>query len=874
MRFTHLLRGSASLAVLAAFAAGAAHAQEDDGEVNSVSEIVVTAQKREQSLQDVPIVVTTLSEETLENAGVRDIKDMQILTPGLTVTSTSNEAVTTARIRGIGTVGDNPGLESSVGVVIDGVYRPRNGVGFGDLGELQRIEILKGPQGTLFGKNTSAGVINIITEAPSFDTQTEGELTVGNYGSRGIAASVTGGLLEDTLAGRLYVAHRKRDGFYDVDVAEGPRTDTDDANQNFYTVRGQLLFLPSSSAEFRLIADYTKREERCCAAVQILTGPTAAIVDAFSVGSGVAQPADPEERLAYSNRPTDQIIEDKGVSLEGNVDLPHWNATFTSITGMRSWMIDYAQDADFSGADIWYRPGNGANLFDIDTFSQEFRLAGETDRMNWLAGVFFASEDLRKVDALNRGLDYELYWSTVLINNAAALRARLGYPAPANPAAFVANGFNFINETNGAAFGLGQAFAPNQGLRDSYSQDAKSLAFFTNNNFRVTDALELTVGLRFTSEEKSVTSRFSNTDSGAGCGYMLANSSGVSSALIARGLPAPTNATEVAQLTAIVGSTIATACLPFWNPQFNNRITRQSYNQEEWSGTAKLAYRINEDAMVYASYARGYKGGGYNLDRTQSAAPPAVPLPVVPDASTFFPAEFVDSYEVGAKTTWFNGSLLLNATWFHQTYSDFQLNTFLGTTFVVESIPEVISTGVDADLIWFAPVEGLSFQGGVTYAKTEYSEFTAADLSDPSRFNPLSELPGSTMSFAPEWSVTGAFNYDREIGGNLRMLANLSAKYVTDYNTKSDLLPAGEQDAFTLMNGRIGFGSVDERWTLEFWGQNLTDETYKQVVFNAPLQGSAFPTGTTGYDPANDSNTYNAFLGAPRTYGATLRVKF
>ena len=197
MRSNRLLRGTASLAVLAAFAAGSAYAQDE-----SVQEVIVTAQKREQNLQDVPVVVTSLSETVLENAGVRDIKDLQILTPGLTVTSTSNESVTTARIRGVGTVGDNPGLESSVGVVIDGVYRPRNGVGFGDLGELQRIEVLKGPQGTLFGKNTSSGVINIISEAPAFERGIEAELTAGDYGAWGAALSLTGGLT-DNVAGRL-----------------------------------------------------------------------------------------------------------------------------------------------------------------------------------------------------------------------------------------------------------------------------------------------------------------------------------------------------------------------------------------------------------------------------------------------------------------------------------------------------------------------------------------------------------------------------------------------------------------------------------------------------------------------------------------------
>src|SRR5687768_6477895 len=186
--------------------------QSTDNEENTrtIDTIIVTAQKREQSLQDVPIVVTAVSEQLLQDSGVRDIKDLTILTPGLTVTSTSSEASTTARVRGIGTVGDNPGLESSVGIVIDGVYRPRNGVGFGDLGELERIEVLKGPQGTLFGKNTSAGVINIVTKRPTQDFSSQVEVTAGDYGTLEGSASINGGLREG-VAARLYVAARERD---------------------------------------------------------------------------------------------------------------------------------------------------------------------------------------------------------------------------------------------------------------------------------------------------------------------------------------------------------------------------------------------------------------------------------------------------------------------------------------------------------------------------------------------------------------------------------------------------------------------------------------------------------------------------------------
>ena len=197
-------------------------------------------------------------------AGVRDIKDLQILTPGLTVTSSTSEASTTARIRGIGTVGDNPGLESSVGVVIDGVYRPRNGVGFNDLGDLDRIEVLKGPQGTLFGKSTSAGVINILTAEPSFKPGYDAEATVGNYEAWGVNGSVTGPLVADQLAGRLYVGGHGHEGYDSVVTGAGPSTDRRDNDQNAWNARGQLLYTPNDQLRVRLIADYSDQRQHCC----------------------------------------------------------------------------------------------------------------------------------------------------------------------------------------------------------------------------------------------------------------------------------------------------------------------------------------------------------------------------------------------------------------------------------------------------------------------------------------------------------------------------------------------------------------------------------------------------------------------------------
>ena len=862
MRLTNLLRTTVSAAVVGAVAFGFAGAASAQDGPTSIDDIIVTAQKREQNLQDVPIVVTSLSAETLQDAGVRDIKDLQILTPGMTVTSTSSEASTTARIRGVGTVGDNPGLESSVGVVIDGVYRSRNSVGFGDLGEMARIEVLKGPQGTLFGKNTSAGVINIITEAPSFTPGFNAELTVGNYGAMGASGSVTGPI-SDTLAFRLYAGRRVRDGFMDIDTGDGPRPETTDANQDFGTIRGQLLWLPSDNASFRLIADYSSRDEFCCIGTQIRTGPTYPFIDALSVGTGQRPPAAgfgplPFSRTGYANRSDYQEVTDRGVSLEANIDIPGINGALTSVTSWREWESTLGQDIDYTGADIAYRVNDGDYGFTVDNLTQEFRLAGSNDRVDWLVGVFATAEQVGRTDSWYFGADYTPFLSFLL--SAALNGANPALPISPNTigcytrAAQTAPGFGACLGTGGAVGGGGPGFTVGQGFEDVYDQDSTSYAFFTNNTWHVTEQFDITLGLRYTLDDKSLRGLQTNVNgNGATCTAALSNAGQISLVL---GASTP--------------SILGRFCLPWSNSAYNNRSVSESFDDGELSGTIKGAFRLNPSILTYVSYARGYKSFGYNLDRVQTG--------ITPNASLFFPSELVDSYEAGVKMTLLGRTLLLNATYFDQTFENFQLNTFLGTAFVVESIPELTSRGVDADMVWFTPIEGLSFQGGVTYTDAEYGNFTAADLSSPGNFPQLSLLPGARASFAPEWSATGSINYDRNVGNGLRAGFSLAAKYMDDYNTGSDLLPAKQQEAFTTMNGRIMLGAEDERWTAEFWVQNLTDEEYIQVAYNAPLQGSAFQSTVqangTFYDPARDTQTYDAFLGQPRTYGATLRFKY
>ncbi len=792
---------------------------------NTVDQIVVTAQKRTQSLQDVPIVVTAVNRQLLQDTGVKDIKDLALLTPGLIVTSTSSEASTTARIRGIGTVGDNPGLESSVGVVIDGVYRPRNGVGFGDLGDVDRIEVLKGPQGTLFGKSTSAGVINILTAPPSFKFGANAEATFGNYGQAGGAAQVTGPLYQDILAGSLYFADRQRDGFFDVTTGQGPRKQDYDNNRDFYTIRGQLLATPNSDLTARFIVDYSHRTERCCLAVVTREGTSLNGANAPSANQLVnaigkeGDGSDPYARDGFANRPDLQNITDGGVSLQLDYKLPSLNASITSITSYRDWKVTGGFDADFSTADIVYLPTDDSNSTEFRDISQEIRFAGTYGKLDYLVGGFYSNENLRQNTDLRVGGDFQTYIGELFSSTA------LGVPIPGFLNLF---GINYNNGDGGI---------------DQYRQRDDTYAIFTNDTYHVTDKLELNLGVRYTDDEKVLNTNSFNVGGGAGC--------------------------AVANNTAAFASNAAneTLCLPFLSPGYNNFTDHQAKGEQEWSGTAKMTYRFDPHILVYGSYARGYKPGSFNLDRVQCAVGSAGCAPdsaavITPITDTSFAPEFNNSYELGEKATLLNRTLLLNATLFYQEFTNFQLNTFNGLVFVVDSVPKIHSKGIDADFVWL-PIHNLSFQGGLTVADTRYalSDEQLATFVERTGFQ---GSKGSRLSLAPLYSASFSGTYTYDLTDDYHVRFNAGMKFSSNYNTGSDLDPGKEQKDFMVWNGRVVFAPRSDRWSVEVFAENLFDKDYKQVAFDSGFQNA----------PTNAKGVLDAFLGAPRTFGVTLRAKY
>jgi iron complex outermembrane recepter protein len=780
-------------------------------------EIVVTATRREARLQDVPIAVTPVTAEMIENSGIRDLQDLTAVAPGLVFTNAASESSATARLRGIGTEGSNPGLESAVGIFVDGVYRARNGVALTDIGEISQVEVLRGPQGTLFGRNTSAGLISVRTAGPDLsEFGGGGEVTVGAYEEFRVSGTVYGPLVEDQLGFRLFAASSTRDGFIDTVGPTGARRDVND--RNVWTVRGQLLWEPNPDVSLRIIADYSERDEECCAAriynAALLNGtpvlgsgapatfphPVTGIINALggygpggiaALGNGSIS-----DRTGFANRRYDQIIEDQGISGELN-----WNIgdmTFTAITAFRDWGVRQSQDADFTAADIWFRDSATGDGFGFEIFTQEFRLAGVNGPLDWLVGVFYADETLTRTDNLTLGTLYREFFQ-------AQLTPTLGAAA----AASLTNGLN-------AAEGAGQ--------RDRYEQTNESLAIFTHNIFSVTDRVEITLGLRYTQEEKVFTGRYFTPFSGNALRTATFNT------LIGPPFNAPA-ATAGSVSTTLYG-------LPWLNSSLDGAPLVRTREENEWSGILSLRYEFSPAVSAYVSYSQGYKAGGFNLDRDF-------------DLDPSFAAETVDAYEFGVKTRLMDGDLLVNTAVYYQEFENFQLNTFTGISFIVASIPEVITQGAEVDVIWRTPIEGLSFQGGAAYTEAEYGSFPAVG-GIPAR------LPNSRLTNAPLWTATGSWTYERPLGDNFVGLAYVDTRYTSNIVSGSDLAPAKRQPEYFLVNARLGLSTADDRWGVDLWARNLLDEEYTVINFDQPLQ-----TGSLG-----------SFLGDPRTYGVTLRARF
>ena len=878
----------------------------DDGD------IIVTATRRNQALSDVPLAVSAVSGDSMQNSGAADIRQLQQLSPSLLVSSTQSEAgASSARIRGVGTVGDNPGLESSVAVFIDGVYRSRNGTALTELGPVERVEVLRGPQGTLFGRNASAGIISVITARPKFEHEGRAEFTYGNYDFMRAELGVTGPISE-SVAYRLDGVYLERDGYLKDVISERRVNDRDR-----YLIRGQLLFEPSDALSVRLIGDYAKRDEECCGAVylpardSVTDGSGGVTFEPSSIAAlGATILDDPFERdvAITPGRNYRQDVEDWGVSAEAVYDFG--GAELTSISAYRSNDYVRGQDADYNNLDILFRDDDGGSQQRFRTFTQELRLQGEAfdGRLDWLVGGYYAHEKLTVIDNLSFGNDYQRYANCVLAGGLSQqLSAAFGTPInlvqpvggvgcfnqatiggllPLIPAedprrgllallgglvpGVPLGGFDAVGAVLGAGLGLPPLTINNVGANDRYDQKSRNFAFFTHNIIEITDRVDLTLGLRYTNERKTLDATL--TDNNLFCRVLAAS---------------PFAA--LAQLPCVVPS------VP------GGSFTQENVRNKEdaLSGTAVLSFKPNDDLLTYISYSRGYKAGGFNLDRSALMRQGGIG-PVTGTASLeglIFEPENVDAFEIGAK---YNGpGFDLNVTAFHQVFDDFQLNTFNGLFFEVANVNAckddlggadtdndpatgacpggvkggVKSKGVEVEA-FMRPIDNLGVNLGATVVDTKYRRNLVGIDGQPLS-NALFQLPGRRLSNSSLWTLTGSLTYTPPLGDSgLTGLFYVDARYQSQLNTGSDLDLEKLQDEYFVMNARVGVRGRDDRWGIELWAQNLLDEDYQQIAFDAPIQGSGTIRGIQqGFYP-RANQLFGSFLAEPRTYGVTVRTRF
>lgn len=875
----------------------------DPAAADTSGDIVVTAQGRAQALADVPVAVSAVSAASLERSGATDIRQLAQIAPSLLVSSTGNEANGSARLRGIGTVGDNPGLESSVAVFVDGVYRSRSGIGLNELGDIERVEVLRGPQGTLFGRNASAGIISIVSKAPNPARFSAGaEVTYGNYDFWRLAGNVNVPL-SDNIAARVDGVYVKRDGFLQ-DVTNS----VDVNNRDRYFVRGQLLFEPTDALRIRLIGDYTKRDEDCCGAAYIgrgevpangdlLTGANPIIGVLQRLGQPAAAFSNPYSRDIYvtPGRTYAGETEDWGVS--GQIDYDFGDVKLVSVTGYRQYSNWQAGDVDYSFVDIIYRdPGENAGSRKFKTFSQELRLQGTAfgGTLDWLVGGYYGNEDLTTRENLKFGTQYGRFASCRLLASTTLApfqdASQSGCLSVAGRNVVIPGAFGAAAPTILAAFDrLDQVRnVGDDGSR--YFQNSRNFAFFTHNIVHVAEGLDLTLGLRYTNERKRLDVTFRNTNT-----FCPAQQAALTPFLTNPGLQ------------AVAAGLIGLACQGNSTSELNGVSINDQRNEEEFTGTAILSYKLTPDLLVYGSYARGYKAGGFNLDRS-ALKPPTLPFAATPGGAQGlvnnleFDQEINNAFEVGAKYS--SGPFSINVAGFRQEFKNFQLNTFNGTVFLVQNINAcdtglnggdrdlvaatgacnaddvqagVTSTGVEIEAT-LNPHPDLTIQGGLTYVQTKFRDNLVGTDNGAPLDPALRRLPGSYMSNAPATVATSSITWTPPIGDTgFTGLVYVDGRMTSDYNTGSDKFPQKAQDGFFLLNARLGLRAPQSRYSIEVWAQNLLNHDYTQVAFNAPFQAAQGPGALAAFPEAQypgGTQIFSAFLAEPRTYGVTLRARF
>tara|TARA_R110001583_G_scaffold41411_7_gene131792 strand:+ start:5548 stop:8007 length:2460 start_codon:yes stop_codon:yes gene_type:complete len=801
-------------AVISALGTTALSAQETKTESQSedkeVERIMITASKRLKGLQESPVAVTVISGQAIEQAKILDINDLQTLVPSLRVTPLQRSTNTNFAIRGFGNGTNNTGIEPSVGVFIDGVYRSRAAAQISDLPRLQQIEVLSGPQSTLFGKNASAGVISVRTMAPSYDLEGKVEVGVGNYNQQQVKGYITNGITE-TLALSLSGGYNTRDGYTDSVVGLNKLN-----NRDRWNIRGQALYEPTRDVTLRFIADYSEIEEACCTAADAINGPT---TDAVRALGGVV--IDENDSFVYKsslNIDPDNNVEDGGVSLQVDADFDGYS--FTSITAFRSNDSDFLNDVDFTSLDILKEGGHT----EIDTFTQEFRLTSTgIQTLEWMFGAFIFQEDVETGDSLSYGNDVRNYFDVLMAaGGAPGLLAGVEGVYGITPNSFFSSG---------------------QSADSEFTQDNKAYSLFANFDYHISENLTAILGVSYTKDEKTLTINQTNTD--------VLSAIDLNNDLTLFSVPLPYIPT-LAPAIPILES------LQFLPPMLNlpNSVENNKTEDSKTTWSMRLSYELNQNINLFATAATGFKASSWNLSRysspfvTDQTAVEGAGLqqPNQNYGGRYASPEEATVYELGMKARFNKGAL--NVTLFDQTIEGFQSSIFIGTGFVLANAGKQSTQGLEFDSV-YNPTENWAFTLAGTFLDPIYDSFQGA-----SGLNGVVDLSGKKPAGIHERSITAGITYSFELDSGAYGYVRTDYLYESEVQLVENAPKSLTREVGTF-NASAGL-NFDNGVSFQLWARNLNNDEYYLSAFPPPIQEGSF----------------NGYPNQPRTFGASVSYEW
>lgn len=750
-----LLAGSSALSISAAQA-------QDQGGFAGIEEIMVSATKRNESLQDVPVAVTAFSQAELDLRGFGNLDGIQQAAPNLNFSvQSAGQNVARVTLRGIGTETLIGGGDPGVALHIDGVYVGRNSVAAGDIFDVERVEVLRGPQGTLYGRNATGGSVNIITKRPTKELEGSADITYGNYD----ALRVRGTLnvpIDDHFSARITAYSDTHEGYYNNLFEQGRDPGDKDAQGG----RVQLLWTGDSGAEVLLRAYYNKYggvgPGSRYLGDDITTGngyPAAYLIGVRDNGAPLIGPAF-TTGLTTSGEPLldnptgfrdirqdtpeflDQVI--KGVDLEASFNITD-TILMKSITSYQSNDNEILVDADNSELPLETRQRDNT----AEQFTQELNFFSQTDSpLQWIGGLYFYKEKLTEL--------FETLVPTGVIEGATGARQ----------------------------------------FRDA-THELTSYAIFGQVSYDITEDLTLTGGLRHTWDDKTQTRNSGgNLDLVSGVRFMGGGATG--------GLPP-----SVGDVTF-----------------------------SEFTYKVSLDYSVTEDNLLFASYSRGYKTGGFDFNGGA----------LVGDAQVPYNPEFVDAFEIGSKNKFFDNRALLNLTAFYYDYKDLQVFRLTGDGPLTDNAAQSTIWGIEAEAK-FAATEFLNFDASLGYLSSEYDEYI---VERPF----LQDFAGNQLNYAPEWTAHFGAEYSQPIGEDM-LIARVDWSWRAETFFDRGNTELDTQEAYSIVNLRLRYDA--ETWFADLYGNNVLDKEY--VV--GQLINPPFACGC---------RTVN--LGAPRTYGVTVGLRF